>query len=214
MNWAGFSGSQKELKRWRKRLRDWSVKVSKHRRRPELVEDIESLALEILVEREAVGQEPDASIEREVAKRLELTDSFNTARDGDLGARFENFKGHSFIEEFIPAHQGKNEEDRVIAALDREPVEEGKDQAELQSEIARESADLFSIEEQVLSLHHIFHFRQVDTARYLNCSQGKVSRIERRTKQRLRGRKDLKEYNEAAEADPNFTLLEIKWITL
>lgn len=216
MNWGGFSGTDEALMRYLKELKTWAEGACRRRRRPEMAEDFESLALELLVEGSRMGEKPDAELERVVAKRLDLADNFSTARDSDLSAGLEDFDG-SYIEEFVLDADDSDPESLLIQAQALqagEEREEGKDLEEIVQEIDRERAELTPIEDQILTLRHLWHYRQKDIASYIGRSQGHVSIMSRRSAARLKGKQDLKTYKARAEADSDFTKLEVAWITL
>lgn len=75
-----------DLEAWLGTLKSWAAGVARRRRRPDLAEDIESAAVELMLARGQMGVVPDPEVERVIAAELELADNFSTARDSDLTA--------------------------------------------------------------------------------------------------------------------------------
>lgn len=211
MTWAGFSGTEADLKDWLSALKKWAIALARRRRRPELAEDIESCALDHLVAQGRVGSAMDRALERSVTKALELGDTFSTARDGDLSAGIEDFEG-SFIEEFII---DKNTgEDHVAAILDGESAEEGRDHSEVLDELVTTESLLPAKEETALSLKVLRGFTQAETAKYMQVSQSQVSILLKRAGMRAREIQDFNTLMARFRVEPTFGQLEVAWIRI
>lgn len=214
MNWAGFSGTDEQLEKWLKDLKQWSLGVGRRRRRSDMAEDIEGKAIEILVESSLVGSALTSALEARVAKALDLNDSFSTSRDSDLGAGLEDFEG-SYLESFVVDASTENQEDTVISLIDRQPItEEGRDFEEIEDEITKHRRELHAIEDQVLTLRHLFGYTTKEIARYLGVSVSYAYVVLRRSRERMKGIGDLVEINARIQSDPNFTKLEVEWLAI
>lgn len=212
MNWGGFTGTDAAFHAWLKELKAWSVACCRRRRRPELAEDFESLALELLVERDMVGQALEVNLERAVARKLELGDNFSTARDSDLAAGLEDFEG-SFLESFIVDQSTEGQEDILQRALDGEEEDLGEDPEVTRARADDASRGLCIREDAIFHLRTYLGYKQREVASYLNMTQANVSVLERRAKQRMGDLEGVRELKEKVLADESYTQLEVAWIS-
>lgn len=211
VNWAGFNGTDADLDRWRRSVKLWSRRFASRVRRSDLAEDIESAVIVFFGCQGHMGWECRKELERFVRNACSLGDDRKLARDSDLTARANEQRDHGYVASFLEERvQDPHGEDDLVAALDGEPREEGRDQDELLEEIDQAAAGLSVEQEQVLSLQHLWGYSIRETARYQRCSTATVST--RRKQARIR--RESRTLRAKADADPTFTQVEVSWIRL
>lgn len=217
ISWHGFHGTDKELERWMSALKKASLLWCRKFKAPELADEFEGRALDLFVERSAVGGEITYEIAHEIGRLIGIFDE-KTVTDGELTARMiqnsERVTEGSFIESQIVSPESEARESAMAQILDGERLDEGRDLSEVVEDILSEEDTLSAAEETVLSLTYLWGYTVSEIGRFMGHSPGWASQFRRRTVKRQKLSAEYRAGLQRLREDPNLTVLEIKWLTI
>jgi DNA-directed RNA polymerase specialized sigma24 family protein len=203
-----------DLRVWMKTVRAWAAGVARRRRRLDMVDDIEGQAIEILIASGRTGQDPDEELETQVARELELGDNFSTARDSDLTAavneKSERESVGSFVGELV---SDGSSEDTMISLLDGDPREEGRDLEEIQEDLEQVMPLLRPREEQLFMLRNMLGLTWRQVGQHLRITPEYAWLLYQKAQKRTSALLAVRQLLDRAK-EPDFTQLEIEWLTL
>lgn len=198
-------------------LKAWARKYASRIRRPDMADDFESAGLVFFFELGRIDWGMRAALERHARESCSLKDDMMLARDSDLTARVnERAKDRgdmaSYMEELIA---DPHTEEDLLSVLDGEPRVEGRDQAELLDEIEEASTHHLSLQEDsVLTYIHFWGAETRDLAREWDCTPSTARKRVKRIERKVQLRTDVARLLARVNAEPDFTQMEVRWVTL
>jgi DNA-directed RNA polymerase specialized sigma24 family protein len=179
-----------------------------------LAEDIESAAIELMLSLGRMGEPPDQEIETQVARELELADNFSTARDSDLTAAVNDHSDRESVGSFVgELVSDGTSEDTVIALLDGEPREEGRDLEEIQEDLDKVMPLLRPREEKLFVLRNMLGLTWAEVGKHLRISPEYAWLLYRKAQQRTSAMLQLRDLLKRSQ-EPDFTELEVEWLAI